>query len=246
MLVDMLQSTLHAELPGAFGEVPFWRRWRGCKRWPLARAVRCGIELADALHYVQNDAVPGTRILHRDIKPANIGFVDDGRLVLFDFGLATLWHVQAEDGSLDETGRALTGETGSLRYMAPEVALGSAYGPKAEVFSFASVLWEMGAHERPFAEMHPDSFVGALSSGKRPKVPRKWPKELHALLGECWDLDAAKRPWFNQISRRLEHVLAQLEAPRPKRGATAKYKPDRPGTPEAQPAADVPAAGGEA
>ena len=136
------------------------------KRWPLARALRCGLELARALRYCHDDAIANMRVLHRDIKPNNIGFLADGRLVLFDFGLASLW---PRSGSAeDDAPRALTGETGSLRYMAPEVALNRPYNHKAEVFGFASVLWEMAAHVKPFATSSTENFLSALSQGARP------------------------------------------------------------------------------
>lgn len=46
-------------------------------------------------------------------------FLDDGRLVLFDFGLAKLWKIDPDHPTL--SARKLTGQTGSARYMAPEV-----------------------------------------------------------------------------------------------------------------------------
>ena len=64
--------------------------------------------------------LPGYRLLHRDLKPDNVGFASDGRAVLLDFGLCKLWQVsRRRDGPSD--GRKMTGQTGSLRYMAPEV-----------------------------------------------------------------------------------------------------------------------------
>ncbi len=223
MVLDLLKSTLKEELPGAFGEVPFWTRWRGVRRWPLSRALDCGVQLASALHYVQEDAFPRSRILHRDIKPANIGFREDGRLVLFDFGLATLWNVEvAADGAEDERPRNLTGETGSLRYMAPEVALSKPYGPSAEVFSFASVVWEMGAHAKPFADTPPGRFTQVLGGGGRPPVPKKWPRELQELLSECWDLEPSRRPRFGEIVQRLQLVRDALPV---KKGSAAKPLP---------------------
>ena len=36
---------------------------------------------------------------------------------------------------------------------------------KAEIFSFATVLWEMATHQRPFQGFSPDVFRNALKSG---------------------------------------------------------------------------------
>ena len=91
----------------------------------------------------------------------------DGRLVIFDFGLATLWARDALDTDGDAP-RNLTGETGSLRYMAPEVASSQPYNHKAEVFSFATVLWEMASHRKPFDQYTAETFVAALNNNIRP------------------------------------------------------------------------------
>lgn len=54
----------------------------------------------------------------RDLKPDNLGFNSNNELKLFDFGLAKrLTPEIATDNDL----YLLTGNTGSLRYMAPEV-----------------------------------------------------------------------------------------------------------------------------
>jgi len=123
-------------------------------------------------------------------------FLGEGRLVLFDFGLAKLWqarHIymyiylcvgemyiysfkhgsrlpfsraydlltysptiylaQAGPDEPADAPRQLTGQTGSARYMAPEVARSRPYGTSAEVYSFGILLWQLAAHERPFAGM---------------------------------------------------------------------------------------------
>ena len=171
IVIEKLETVLSAELPRPADSVPFWTRRSEVKKWPLTRALRTGLELAEALHYchteVTNSVFPGCRILHRDLKPNNIGFLPDGRLALFDFGLARLWRLSEADLDGNET-RKLTGNTGSLRYMAPEVALSKPYSHKAEVFAFATVLWEMASHERPFADCDVDSFYKCAATPRLP------------------------------------------------------------------------------
>ena len=224
IIIELLASVLHKELPRDVDTVPFWVRWREVKAWPLSRALNCGVQLARALKYCHDDAFPGYRILHRDVKPNNIGFLTNGDLVLFDFGLASLW--QLKGNSSDDAPHKLTGETGSMRYMAPEVANSQRYNHKAEVFSFASVQWELCAHKKPFLEYSaPELFKAAVIKGVHPKLSPKWPAKLNALLEGCWKLDQAARPELRDVVPRLERLLSDTVAVE---AATKKKPPAKP------------------
>jgi hypothetical protein len=231
MIVELLSHTLPSQLPRGPDTVPFWVRWRELKRWPLSRSLHCAAQLASALKYCHDDAFPGYRVLHRDVKPNNIGFIHDpedpDHLVLFDFGLATLWGIKNDPS--DTLARSLTGETGSLRYMAPEVANSRPYCPKAEVFSFATVTYEIASCEKPFSNLLPEQFRRAIGTGYVPEMPRKWPAELRSLISECWKLDAQQRPEFREIVPRLEALCASF--PRVRAGD----KPARPNPNPTQP-----------
>jgi len=209
MIIELLGCTLTSQLPRDPDTVPFWVRWREVKRWPLSRALHCARQLAQALKYCHDDAFPGYRILHRDVKPNNIGFLanEASHLVLFDFGLASLWEKKGDAN--DDVPRALTGETGSLRYMAPEVATSKPYGPRAEVFSFATVTYELASHKRPFVGFSPDVFKSAIAKGFTPPLPPKWPADLTALFRACWSLDPAQRPEFHQLLPQLDALCDQ-------------------------------------
>lgn len=189
VVLERLQCTLRQELPDDPDSVPFWVTWKQKRNWPLERAIDCGRQLASALEYCHSLALPDYCVLHRDIKPQNIGFMPRtpadpppskgrpahvGRLVIFDFGLACMWKKSDEEDVLKKTEmRPLSGECGSLRYMAPEVALSQSYNHLAEVFSFATVLWEMCALKLPFAAFLEDAFKRALIAGFRPELKKK-------------------------------------------------------------------------
>ena len=226
IVLEKLSSTLSDGLPKPsvrfFDALPTepdevsWCEWAlGASRWPLARSLHVGYQLALALrHLHEREPIPRFRILHRDLKPDNVGFLaDSGSLVLFDFGLASRWETSGSDN--DETPRQLTGQTGSTRYMSPEVAMSKPYSPKAEVFSFATILWQLCAHERPFRGFKvPDFERRVCEEGYRPKIPKQWPPGLRDLLRDCWRVEPRERPPFSEVASRLGLLLREQMAER--------------------------------
>jgi len=211
VVIELLDCSLSASLPppsdGGAEMFQSAKRKSSLKHWTLARGLRTGVQLAAALRYLHGYG-QGVRVLHRDLKPDNIGLVGD-RLVLVDFGLAKVWSIQGDD----DAPRPLTGETGSLRYMAPEVALSTPYSCKAEVYSFAVILWEVLAHEKPFNGVTAAQFVSRVAGAEalRPKLSPDWPDGVCSLIAQCWDVDPSKRPFFEEIHPRLESLAAAAE-----------------------------------
>ncbi len=102
-------------------------------------AVRIASEVADALDYAHRNGV-----IHRDIKPENI-LLHDGRPMVADFGIA-LAVSAAAGGRMTETGLSL----GTPHYMSPEQATAEKeITARSDVYSLASVLYEMLAGEPP-------------------------------------------------------------------------------------------------
>jgi serine/threonine protein kinase len=157
------------------------------------------------MKYCHEDAIPGCIVLHRDIKPDNIGFTLDGTVKLFDFGLAKVMENASVDS--DEV-YMMSGETGSLRYMAPEVAEGLPYNHSADVYSFGIILWELNSGKKPFDGLNRESFYERIvHGGERPHLSRKLPQELKDLMSQCWDADMRNRPKFSEITERLQKLL---------------------------------------
>jgi len=147
-------------------------------------------------------------LIYRDLKPENVGFNVRDDIVLFDFGLAREMH---DKDKLSEHTWQLTGETGSLRYMAPEVAASKPYGYTADIYSIGIMLWEMLSMEKPFAGFNRKShndFV--VLQGGRPKLDESWGKSLSSFIGACWNQDLTKRPSASRASNILKREVAKV------------------------------------
>jgi serine/threonine-protein kinase len=111
------------------------------KQLPVEEALRIATETADALDYAHRHGV-----IHRDIKPENI-LLAEGHALVADFGISKAL-AKSGDQHLTETGMAL----GTPAYMSPEQAAGEKdLDARTDVYSLATVLYEMLAGETPFA-----------------------------------------------------------------------------------------------
>ena len=90
-------------------------------------------------------------VMHRDVKPGNVLLGEDGRVVLTDFGLATI----PGDPNVTRTGMVL----GSPAYISPERARDGTAGPEADLWSLGATLYAAvegkSPYARPSAIAHP-------------------------------------------------------------------------------------------
>lgn len=179
----------------------FWRK----KTLSYLDVLRCARSIATAMTYCQEEAITDCMVLHRDLKPDNIGFTLNGDVKLIDFGLSKI--VEQASANSDDT-YEMSGATGSLRYMAPEVADSLPYNHKADVYSFGIILWEMNACKKPFEGLDKEQFYEkVVHGGERPPINRKWPDELASLMTDSWNIDSTKRPTFPEIVQRLDSMI---------------------------------------
>ena len=71
-------------------------------------------------------------------------------------------------------------ETGTYRWMAPEVICHERYSRSADVFSFGGVLYELICHEPPFSDRsHLQAAVAVGLENTRPALPQGTPPLLY-------------------------------------------------------------------
>ncbi|KAG2790677.1 hypothetical protein Pcac1_g226 [Phytophthora cactorum] len=143
-------------------------------------------------------------IMHRDLKSGNVLIDSHGTAKISDFGLSCVLEI----GSSSD----LTAETGTYRWMAPEVIRHEPYSSKADVYSFGIVLWELLARDQPFRGLTPIQAAFAVARQQmRPALPRQTPQKIGELIEHCWHHDPARRPDFGAILEALPLVKRSLK-----------------------------------
>ncbi|KAH7283783.1 hypothetical protein KP509_34G023800 [Ceratopteris richardii] len=172
---------------------------------PAIKAVDFALDIARGMTFLHTG--PNV-IIHRDLKPRNVLLVDERHLKVGDFGLSKLITVK----NLHEVYK-LTGETGSYRYMAPEVFRHRAYDTKVDVFSFGMILYEMLEGIPPFQGIEPYEAARAVSTGERPEITaRTCTPALKHIIKLCWHKDKDQRPTFAKILEILEPIRNELDS----------------------------------
>lgn len=116
---------------------PF-NEWKGTRMLSENEVIRLGIDLCSALEICEKQS-----IIHRDIKPENIFINDFGFFKLGDFGIARKLAAAQSSQSIK----------GTYNYMAPEVASGSNYDSRVDIYSLGIVLYRLLNNNRlPFLE----------------------------------------------------------------------------------------------
>lgn len=155
--------------------------------------------LAEGLQYLHS-----YHVIHRDIKPANILLADDGEPMLTDFGFSRF----IDQDSTDK----MTGETGSYRYMAPEVTRHSHYTEKADTYSFALICNEIFTDERPFEfQIAACVAVDVVKKNLRPSQKKIKNERLKSTIARCWDADPNVRPEWPEVISELKLSQKEME-----------------------------------
>jgi eukaryotic-like serine/threonine-protein kinase len=183
------------------------------------RAARIGLDLLGALTAAHRSGVD-----HRDVKPANVLLADDGRVLLTDFGIATV------EGDVQTSSADLV--IGSPEFMAPERAKHTGGGLPADLWSLGVTLYTAVEGRSPFRRANTVATLTAVVADDPD------PSERAGVLGPVLDGLLRKDPAVRIDADETRRLLGEAAA-----GAygQASVAPPRPAH---VPAQRIPPAGG--
>ncbi|MFJ8576963.1 protein kinase [Micromonospora sp. NPDC093277] len=192
-----------------------------------AKAVQIGLGVLGALK-----AAHKAGIMHRDVKPGNVLIGNDGRVVLTDFGLATI----PGDPNVTRTGMVL----GSPAYISPERARDGTAGPEADLWSLGATLYAAVEGKSPYARPSAIATLAALAVEPLPPAKNAGPLKpvLQGLLRkdptERITAEVAERLLRKAAGRRTRSIPLLDGARRP--GPNGPREPRPPLVPAPRPA----------
>eukprot|EP00741_Cyanophora_paradoxa_P002365 tig00000601_g2291.t1 len=209
----------------------------------LADRLRLMREICEglcALHGISNNPV-----VHSDLKSLNVlvkrtGGPERFTCKLADFGLAAITQATRTAGLAPQdeaAGPSAQGGAGSFPWMAPEVMGGQQATRSSDVYSFATVCWEILTRQRPYADLRSVEIMGRVlgEAGQQGSLPHPLPptaptpsarparpsarpgpprsaRRGRQLLGRCWSRSRFERATAEEaleVLRRLEAEATQ-------------------------------------
>ncbi|KAH3761770.1 serine/threonine-protein kinase STY17 [Pelomyxa schiedti] len=170
------------------------------------------IDIASGMNYLHS-----LGLIHRDLKSSNILVTEDGTAKVIDFGT-----VRVVDRSL------MTGNLGTVQYMAPELFASQKYTEKADVYSFAIVMWEMLTRQIPYSDKDSWAIPLSVAKGDRPPIPKDCHPAFSKLIKQCWHSNQTRRPSFHDALHLLSKMTQESGAKTLRRAATVPESGGKP------------------
>ncbi|KAL3944479.1 MAG: hypothetical protein SGBAC_001456 [Bacillariaceae sp.] len=205
LILDKLNHSLLQQVVDWKEELPssaFAFPWKSPKVQETEARVLCErlfalYDIAQAVSFLHSKS-----IVFRDLKIENAAKRPwNGALQLFDFGLAR--ELKAVDRVNNIGEYHLTGLTGTLRIMSPEVIQCVPYGLSTDIFSFGIFAWEV------FSGNRNKLTAQEVCRGQRPECRGvDFPASFESsLLQKCWNDRPSKRPTIDQVCNILASQL---------------------------------------
>jgi len=170
---------------------------------PPDSVLRYGAQIASALARAHDRGV-----IHRDLKAANIVITSEGLAKVLDFGLAKRFLGAFTEGLTRSlaTIEDVSGVSGTLPYMAPELLRGEPADYRSDLWAFGVVLYEAASGRLPFEGRTGFEISSAIMREMPIALGPPVPPALWSIIQRC----LAKEP--GQRYQRAGEIQAALEA----------------------------------
>ena len=176
-----------------------------------------GARIAEGLqhaHELVGDNGTPVALIHRDVNPANVFITFEGKIKLFDFGMAKTM--------MRTTAKTSPGVVkGKLSYLAPEQIMQLPLDRRADIFGLGTTLWEMCTMRRLFHRESDVETVRAVHVGAIPDVRTivaEVPASLAAIVQRSLERNRDHRyPTAADLATDLDEVAAPRAASAPAR-----------------------------
>ena len=146
-------------------------------------------------------------IVHRDIKPQNVIIMDDGRVKVMDFGIAS----QLNSNELTQTNSVM----GTVYYLPPEQANGTASTFKSDIYSLGILMYELVTGSVPFKGDSPVEVAIKHMKNPLPSITDPYP-EIPQSVENVILKASAKNPKnrYNSVLEMHDDLLTVLDKSR--------------------------------
>jgi len=172
-------------------------------------ALDIALQITQIIYFLHHCAPP---IIYRDLKPENILIDNNMNVKLTDFGLSRFMP--------ESSNYTMTGGTGTMRYIAPEVYACKKYDLKADIYSLGLILHYIFTHEIPFKNIDTRSMNRHLleNTTEYRLNEKNIPYKLKFIIKLCCDYTPSYRPNIKEL-----FFTITSESPQ-NRGLLAKVK----------------------
>eukprot|EP01117_Protostelium_nocturnum_P007822 TRINITY_DN2800_c0_g1_i1.p1 TRINITY_DN2800_c0_g1~~TRINITY_DN2800_c0_g1_i1.p1 ORF type:complete len:942 (+),score=257.63 TRINITY_DN2800_c0_g1_i1:142-2967(+) len=167
--------------------------------------LNIALQIAAALRYIESCG-----IIHADLSSRNILVKEIGEFCLVklsDFGHSI---------TTDKRSSAIHSDLPkfAVKWSAIEVIQDQRFSIKADIWSFAVVLWEIYEKGKtPYVNLDNSEVEKALLGGTRLES-KHWSKSISSLANKCWSLDPTARPTTAELFTTIQNELAEVEISR--------------------------------
>ncbi len=158
----------------------------------ISAAIRLALDLGGSVETLHNMG-----LVHGALRPCNVLVLEDGRVKLMDLELAGLRDARPTDGALVAKPPA--------EYLSPEQICRAPVTEKADIYSFAVILYGMLCGVPPFqAETRDAVLEKHLTEPPPPMRPRRAvPASVESIVTQALDKQPGLRPLMQDVLNRL-------------------------------------------